>query len=47
MNLSHPFDIKNEVELVKMESQHAVVIISLLMATVLSNNFMEANSKLL
>lgn len=46
-NLCHRLDKKKEVELAKMECQHAVTLVTVLLATVFAHNLMEANSKLL
>lgn len=45
-NLCHRLDKKREVELGKMEYQHAVTFIALLLAMVFAHNLMEANSLL-
>lgn len=46
-NLCHRLDKKKEVELAKMEHQHAVTLITVLLAIVFAHNLMEANSALL
>lgn len=47
VNLCHRPDKKKEVELAKMENQHALILMTLLLATVFAQNLMEASSKLL